>query len=358
MFLHRLFVAGLVFVSASSAATAPGDPVAESHEVHLPSTHNSFTANVPSKRHCTHGDSGCGSTYLTFHFSVSNDSLFVNDDRIFPPSSPMQLQALRRFTTDDREEHVLLTYGLDVRPAAVGDRDAGHRNDSLIVHVEFFDENSSRASPNIMRIDLDRDPKEGLILSKITVRPTSRQDEEESRGNYPWEVKYWRIQGNSKPGAASAECSSDSYRRGRHCHRRQGLGEEKSSSLHNPAYSSDHHLYIPPEEPPKRYRLTHPHDGWIQRQRLLDLMGPGLEPSVLGVMGVVAGFLLAVVGRTTVSRRLRHAMENETSGASALSNFELSSKSIAAMEEGRCQGSLGDPPGQPTSSLRDDNKEE
>lgn len=270
----------------------------------------------------------------------------------------MQLQALRRFTTDDREEHVLLTYGLDVRPAAVGDRDAGHRNDSLIVHVEFFDENSSRASPNIMRIDLDRDPKEGLILSKITVRPTSRQDEEESRGNYPWEVKYWRIQNNSKPGAASAECSSDSYRRGRHCHRRQGLGEEKSSSLHNPAYSSDHHLYIPPEEPPKRYRLTHPHDGWIQRQRLLDLMGPGLEPSVLGVMGVVAGFLLAVVGRTTVSRRLRHAMENETSGASALSNFELSSKSIAAMEEGRCQGSLGDPPGQPTSSLRDDNKEE
>ncbi|KAJ6018406.1 hypothetical protein N7499_003721 [Penicillium canescens] len=173
MRLHLWSILSLVGAIASSI------PLSTAHELHLP--------YLPSLSPEHDSDA-----YLFLKWTVTNGSLYANNDQIFPPTIPMQLhapqfkgQANARVGEDDLE----LSYSLHARP--LSSKEAGATSKIVRVRVDLMDFQGEPVTPNAVVLDLLAHPDGGQRVTRIQMEPGKGHREGHDR---PWHMKFWQTQ--------------------------------------------------------------------------------------------------------------------------------------------------------------------
>ncbi|RJE26722.1 hypothetical protein PHISCL_00953 [Aspergillus sclerotialis] len=175
MLLRFVFTTALFFggcaANVLAVESSPSSAI-ENHEIHLPCLHSgSIHQNTDQ------------SAFLTVNFAVTNNTLFANNNPIFPPSIPMRLNARRYRELDKSDADIPLTFSLDVKPFL------SHSGNTFLLKITLLDLLGEPAVTDTVAIDLLQDSNGTLDISRIRLDPTHGS-------NRSWQLKYWRTRVN------------------------------------------------------------------------------------------------------------------------------------------------------------------
>ncbi|KAJ5935466.1 hypothetical protein N7466_005013 [Penicillium verhagenii] len=153
-------------------------PLSISHETYLP--------YFPSVDH-----ESVAKSYLYLDWAVDNGSLFANNDRIFPPSIPMQLYVPRQkdtTQTPSTDDIIGLFYALEVRPLP-------ERPDStptfIRIRVNLLDSQGASVTDEIVVVDLLRQHDGSTIISQIRLDSIQRHGDDGYNSVEPCYMNLW-----------------------------------------------------------------------------------------------------------------------------------------------------------------------
>ncbi|KAJ5261062.1 hypothetical protein N7478_011657 [Penicillium angulare] len=165
---------GLVGAIASSI------PLASSHEIHL--------AYFP----VTTGSDAQTDSYLSVEWSIKGGSLFANNDRVFPPSTSMQVHAPQydgpQKTRNSKQRE--LYYSLDARPLST--HEFGAPNSIVQISVELLDQQGNNVTPNTVVLDLLDHPDGNMRITRLRTEPRKSKQSTHSENEQSWQMKYWQ----------------------------------------------------------------------------------------------------------------------------------------------------------------------
>ncbi|KAJ5884673.1 hypothetical protein N7495_009183 [Penicillium taxi] len=173
----------LQWVTLFWGAIASSIPLTSSHEIRL--------AYLPSIEPDHSIDS-----YLSIKWSIQNDTLYANNNRVFPPSTSMQLQVPHiqgtQNTHSDFDDHDLdLSYSLEVSPLSRDDFASPNR--ILQVKMELLDLQGRPVTPNSVELDLVAHSDGSQHIAQIRLQP-GRILHDDSPHSRPWQMKFWKTQ--------------------------------------------------------------------------------------------------------------------------------------------------------------------
>ncbi|PLN74941.1 hypothetical protein BDW42DRAFT_189532 [Aspergillus taichungensis] len=160
-----------LYLSSCAAAAAlpylgPGSNGAQistrKHEIMLPCAECAF-----ADRGCSRSDQ-TSTSYLTLKFTTHDDTLFANDQPIFPPPIPMQFHATQYQGADHRyfqHKDVQVAYALEAHP--VSPRPGAPLGDIFHLKMSFLDLHGRPATDDLVRIVLLQTATNGLVVNDI-----------------------------------------------------------------------------------------------------------------------------------------------------------------------------------------------
>ncbi|KAF3388532.1 hypothetical protein F1880_004514 [Penicillium rolfsii] len=160
-------------------AIASSIPRSTGHELHLP--------YLPSLSPEHDSDA-----YLALQWTVTNGSLYANNDQIFPPTISMQVHAPQyRGQSNARvgDEDLTLSYSLHARP--LSSAEAGATTKIVRVRVDLMDLQGEAVTPNAVVLDLLAHPDGSQRITRIRMEPGKGHREGYDR---PWHMKFWQTQ--------------------------------------------------------------------------------------------------------------------------------------------------------------------
>ena len=243
----------------------------------------------------------------------------------------MQLHAPRQRTDPNTNElaadQVVLTYALDMRPAVIDDDVPASDKSPLTVRIEFLDMDGRQASSVAVRVDLGRNSKNGMIVSKVSVEPAP--DRESTRP-----VKLHQTL-----------CQSERMEVDRPYRFLRPRPPPQSRTYR----MSDGKLLLwrrPKQEQALGLAKDQPSDSWLPHFELTAL--PSFLAAVGLTVGFVIGFVIALVGRAVTTCPREEACQyslgdgkrtstkrRSITKASRHLQSELAVKSLTSIEEGR-----------------------
>jgi hypothetical protein len=125
-------------------------------------------------------------------WTVTNGSLYANNDQIFPPTVSMQVHAPQfRGQANARvgDEDVELSYSLHARP--LSSEEAGASSKIVRVRVDLMDLQGEPVTPNAVVLDLLAHPDGSQRITRIRMEPGKGHREGHDR---PWHMKFWQTQ--------------------------------------------------------------------------------------------------------------------------------------------------------------------
>ncbi|PKY01033.1 hypothetical protein P168DRAFT_284586 [Aspergillus campestris IBT 28561] len=168
--MRVLYLSTLCLSSCAAAAALP----------YLGSGNNN--AQVSTRKHelmlpcaeCAFADSGCSrseqtsSSYLTLKLTTHDNTLFANDQPIFPPPVPMQFHATQYQGADRRyfqHKDVQVAYALEAHP--VSPRPGAPLGDIFHLKMDFLDMQGRPATDDLVRIVLLQTATNDLVINDV-----------------------------------------------------------------------------------------------------------------------------------------------------------------------------------------------
>lgn len=263
---------------------------------------------------------------------MHDGSLYANNDRIFPPSKSMSLQASRYETADKTQfdEKVQLYYSLDARPLNAHEAPMG----IVRINVDLFDQQGDPVTPNTVVLDLLDHPDGSLRIAKIRIEPGKIRPEGTPENGRQWQMKFWQSEMGTflkqsskkdKQTSSTSTATSDSkttIAHGDQSKSKDVANPESSSEVDSESDSDSTVGYIfSPYFAPASYSSSHrshrhSHDRDSKNlSAFMRLIRPVILPAVLGAAaGLIACLVGFVIGHIFMSLSLRLGLRKERDG--------------------------------------------
>ena len=241
--------------------------------------------------------------------SITNGSLYANQDRIFPPTMSMQLHALRYKNSENiqsNEEELELSFSLDARPLPVDGPD--DMTGVVRVSMEVLNVQGEPVTLNAVALDLLSDDDGSYHITRIRIIPgQAHPDYLSPDDRRPWHMKFWRSQVGSVFKHSEDTQPSSSTSDAPHTKDDVALSHSANtadSSISSAVDSWVGHFYSPNAVPGTDSHNSHRHlhEGHHQRHKLMRLIHPVILPAVLGIVAGLAACLIGfVIGHVFMS---------------------------------------------------------
>ncbi|KAJ5544479.1 hypothetical protein N7535_007122 [Penicillium sp. DV-2018c] len=297
----------LLWALCLGSALASAVPSTKSHQLRLPF--------VPSPDDLENGVRSS----LSINWSIQNGALYANQDKVYPPSTNMQLRAPLLEGVDQTkpgDKTVEVSYTLDSRPLFTDGSVAG----MICVRVELFDLHGNLVSPDAVAVDLLTYQNGDFHIRRVRIEPARGGDEEDrfTQKSRPWVVKYWRTQFGSIFEKKKTTVSTDDSKQTTKISV-QNDGPKTTSSQSTTVSDAKFPFSVSafsasPAAPYPHYRSGHheSNHGHHPKNTFMTIFTPAVLPAVLGAAaGLVACLVGFFIGHVLMSLAMRLGWQKE-----------------------------------------------